>query len=80
MEKHCFVCVVQENDRILNIANKLQKIGIKSKDSLHIASAIDSQCDYFITTDLRILNKKVGGVQVINPIAFVQKMEATDVN
>jgi hypothetical protein len=32
-----------------------------------------SQCGYFITTDRKILNKKIDGIAVLNPLAFVEE-------
>jgi len=50
-------------------------LGIKAKDSLHFACAVKSGCDYFITTDRKLLNKTVDGIRIINPIDFVREME-----
>jgi len=51
------------------------QLGIKSNDALHIACAIERQCDYFITTDKELTSKNVNGVKVINPIDFVRETE-----
>jgi len=40
---------------------------------LHIATAIYSKCDYFITTDRKILNKNIDGIAVLNPVTFVEE-------
>ncbi|MDR1721619.1 MAG: PIN domain-containing protein [Methanobrevibacter sp.] len=55
-------------------ANSIEKYGIKSKDALHIACAISSNCDFFITTDKVVLNKnnKINELEIINPIDFVR--------
>ena len=44
-------------------------------DSLHIACAITNKCDYFITTDNRLLNKPVTKTKIITPINFVLETE-----
>jgi predicted nucleic acid-binding protein len=44
-----------------------------AKDALHIAAAIHSQCGYFITTDRKILNKKIDGITVMSPLAFLEE-------
>ena len=49
--------------------------GIKAKDALHLACAIESGCDYFITTDKGLTNKSVDNIIIINPIDFVREME-----
>jgi len=48
---------ITENDNILERARNLTKIGLKSKDALHIACAIEGGAEYFITTDDKILRK-----------------------
>ena len=43
-------------ETIREYANQLTAtLGIKSKDALHIACSVEAQCDYFITTDKRLL-------------------------
>ena len=61
------------NETILKKAIELQEIGLRAKDALHIAAAIHSFCDYFITTDKKILNKKIDGVMVANPLHFLEE-------
>jgi predicted nucleic acid-binding protein len=72
------VCV--PNDRILVRGKEIQKAKVKPKDSLHISCAIESECEYFITTDIPLLKKQalVLELKVINPIDFVRKMEAAN--
>ena len=48
---------IEENDAILAIGRKLEKIGLKKVDALHISCAIYAKCNYFITTDKGILKK-----------------------
>ena len=54
-------------------ANMLMQLGLKQVDASHIACAVLSQADYFITTDKRILNKNVTEIQVVNPMAFIER-------
>jgi predicted nucleic acid-binding protein len=60
---------------ILSAGQGIMKLGIKPKDSLHIACAMKSGCKYFITTDAGLINKKVSGIKIINPIDFVREAE-----
>ena len=48
-------------------------LGVKSKDALHVACAVDAKCDYFLTTDDRILKKlkNFEDIAVINPLSFI---------
>jgi predicted nucleic acid-binding protein len=46
----------------------------EAKDALHLACAVTANCDYFLTTDKGILNKRVDAVTIINPIDFVRTL------
>ena len=60
-------------DEIADNAGDLMKIGLRQKDASHIACAIYAGADFFITTDKKILNKPVQGINLINPIDFVRR-------
>jgi len=69
------ICI--PGDKILEKGKQIQQIAIKPKDSLNLACAIESNCQYFITTDKTLL-KKAGafpGIEIINPIDFIRKEE-----
>jgi predicted nucleic acid-binding protein len=61
------------NESILKKALELQSYNLRAKDALHIAAAIYSQCRYFITTDRKILNKKIDGIAVVNPVTYLEE-------
>lgn len=63
------------SNELVELAEKLQAGGLHSKDALHIACAIVRKCEYFITTDAKVLNKDIEGITIINPIDFVRKLE-----
>ena len=65
---------------ILEEGKKYEKLNISSKDALHIACAVHSKCDYFITTDIPLLKKHVDKIRIINPIDFVGEMEGRHEN
>ena len=73
MWKNIAVHKCRLNEKILIKALELQAINFRAKDALHMASAIDSRCDFFITTDRKILNKKIDGLAVVNPLVFVEE-------
>ena len=52
--------------------------GVKSKDALHIACAIEGKAKYFLTTDDNLLNKlaKTKELIVINPVNFIPILES----
>jgi predicted nucleic acid-binding protein len=64
------------SDDILKTGSSIMGLGVKAKDALHLACALSSGCDYFITTDDKLTNKTVSGIKIINPIDFVREMEA----
>lgn len=61
-----------KNDEILPIANKIQTTGVKVSDSCHVACAEYAKCDYFLTTDDRILKYKSDKTMILNPVQFIQ--------
>ncbi|MDX1961233.1 MAG: PIN domain protein [Leptospiraceae bacterium] len=48
---------IVENNKVKENSKSFMKLGIKKKDSLHIACAIEGGCKYFLTTDDKILLK-----------------------
>lgn len=56
-------------------AAKIMKTGIKAKDACHVACAISASCDYFLTTDDRLLKYCTDEVHMINPVDFIKRLE-----
>jgi len=54
------------------IADEIMTTGIKPFDAAHVACAILADCDYFITTDDRLLKYKTDRIPLVNPIAFAK--------
>jgi predicted nucleic acid-binding protein len=52
--------------------NILMEYGFKNKDALHLSCAISAKCNYFITTDKKILSKKIDEIEITNPIDFIK--------
>jgi predicted nucleic acid-binding protein len=63
------------SETILSRGKEIMKLGIKNEDALHIACAIERCCEYFITTDIKLVNKGISEIKVINPIDFVRETE-----
>ena len=63
-------------NEILSAGSIYMGHGIRAKDALHIACAVKSNCDYFITTDKKLLNKNIDGIRIINPIDFIRETES----
>jgi predicted nucleic acid-binding protein len=68
---HC-----KSSPKILETGRIYEKLGITPKDALHIACAVHSGCDYFISTDIKLIRKHIDGIILINPINFIGEAEA----
>jgi predicted nucleic acid-binding protein len=60
-------------DDVAKKAKELMTLGLRQKDASHIACAIQSKADYFLTTDKKILNKAIFDIVLINPVEFVRR-------
>ena len=56
-------------------AAEIMKTGVKYKDACHVASAIYAECEYFISTDTRLLKYKSNEIKMVTPIEFVMETE-----
>ena len=75
--KNIAVIKIEETPDILANANDLLKFGIKPKDALHVASAIEGKADYFLTTDDKLLSgiNKSNIIKVLNPVDYIKVLE-----
>ncbi len=64
----------EENTEIITFAEHLLAKGVKVKDALHIACAVEAKADYLLTTDKRLLNTKLAEIEIINPLMFIDKI------
>jgi predicted nucleic acid-binding protein len=60
---------------IIALSEQIMKTGVHLQDSLHIAAAIESKADYFISVDKRVLKYKDSRIIICNPIDFVNEWE-----
>lgn len=73
----CFASVdIASDEEIFRRGYAIEKLGIGYMDALHIACAVTSGCRYFLTTDRKVLNKRVKGILLRNPLDFAREMEA----
>ncbi|MDX2506580.1 MAG: PIN domain protein [Gammaproteobacteria bacterium] len=65
--------IVASNNQIIENAKKYVQSGLGKKDALHLASALEAKCDYFITVDKGILRKtkQLDNIIVCSPIEFI---------
>jgi predicted nucleic acid-binding protein len=71
--KRLAVQTARETPEIIATATTFQAHGAHKKDAIHLACAVALHCDYFITTDRSLLNKRryFRPLQVMNPVEFV---------
>jgi hypothetical protein len=75
--KHLSVIDSEESSVVLTKALNFVRMGIKAKDALHLACAVATTCDYFLTTD-DVIQKKMQGneeMTVLNPVDFIKVTE-----
>ena len=63
---------VDASETIVNNGKEIMLKGIKKKDALHLACAIEAHCDYFLTTDKKLLKTTFDKIISINPIDFIK--------
>jgi len=76
--KNIAIIDIDESEKVITLANEIMRRNIRPKDSLHLACAIEAGCDYFITTDEKILNKSIENIIAIDPIDFVKGIEVSE--
>lgn len=57
---------------IAQIAYVIMKSGIKEKDAYHVACAIMAECEYFVTTDDRLLKYQSKKIKLVTPGEFIR--------
>ena len=61
---------VENIDNLKIFKDKIILQGIKEKDAYHLASAIFTNCDYFVTVDKKLLKYFCEEIKIINPVNF----------
>ncbi|MCL2206432.1 MAG: PIN domain-containing protein [Treponema sp.] len=64
-----------ENSTIIEYAEKLKNLNVRTKDALHIACSVYTDSDYLITTDKHLFNLKLDDIRIISPLAFLNEVE-----
>lgn len=57
------------------LAREIMATGVKEKDALHVASAIFAGCEYFVSTDIRLLKYQTDRIQLVTPVEFITRTE-----
>ena len=66
---------IQYSENNVMTAKQIRKQKIKIKDSIHIACAIEAECEYYVTTDDKLLNKTIDNIIIVDPITFIKQLE-----
>lgn len=69
---------IERKTEAKTLAEEIMEHGIKSADALHVACAVLAKCDFFITTDDRLLKYQPKEVQIVTPGEFIRKWEAAN--
>ncbi len=67
-----------KSGQALEIAEEIQKTGVKNIDALHVACAILAESSYFITTDDRLLKYQSEKIEIVTPGEFIRRLEAVE--
>jgi len=73
-QTHTFVSETSSS-KVKEIAKEIMNSGVKLMDACHIACAIIAGCDYFISTDKRLLKYHSDKIKIVNPTTYVLEME-----
>lgn len=72
LEKYSAIHVGSEALASLKIkADEIISDGVKTKDAYHVAAAILAKCDYFLSTDDRLIRHKFDEIILLNPVDFL---------
>jgi len=69
-------CVdTDETDEIVGASERFERMGVRSKDALHLACAVAMECDYFLTTDEQLVKRASGvtEIKVTDPVSFIRE-------
>ena len=61
--------------KVKGLAEDIMNTGVKLMDACHVACAIIAGCDYFISTDKRLLKYKTTDIRMVNPIDYIMEKE-----
>lgn len=56
-------------------AHEIMEIGVKYKDACHVVCAVLAGCEYFLTTDRRLLKYRTDKLKMMNPLDFIRELE-----
>lgn len=79
MKDYATFYVSNKNEKsIEKTAVLIMSTGVKEKDAYHVACAIIAECDYFVTTDDRLLKYRSEKIELVTPGELIRRMEADE--
>ncbi len=69
---------MERDKEVAEIAEPIRLTGVKDMDAFHIACAIFSESNFFITTDDRVLKYRSERIEIVTPGEFIRRMEEKD--
>lgn len=71
---------VKASEKVSRRAKELEDVGFGAKDALHVASAEQAGCDWFLTTDKGILKRASFSkeMRIANPTTFILEAANAD--
>jgi len=74
--KRLALCDVDEIQEVIDLAKTYRRIGLKPRDSLHVACAVAAGCSVFLTTDRSVLGKRsrITEIMILDPPTFLREM------
>ena len=69
---------ITPDEAILNAAKEFESNGIKPRDSIHLACALNGKAEYFLTCDDKLIKRASMldmNIKIINPLRFIEDME-----
>jgi predicted nucleic acid-binding protein len=63
---------ISSSKELISRARRINEIGFKAKDSIHLACAMEAGCAKFLTTDTGILKRAalISGLEIMNPVDY----------
>ena len=66
---------VENLNELAEIIPRILECGVNIKDAYHIASAILTECDFFVTVDKKLLRVSLEEIRIINLVELAKILE-----
>lgn len=66
---------IERKTDIEHAAASIMRTGVKEKDAVHVASAVLAHCDFFVSTDDRLLRYQDAAIRLVSPCELIRLLE-----